>query len=127
MLVESLLTFTVQCLALAQASKVNSHLVMAPLFAALQVRPFINEAHYFADATLMFPVWPPEPKSVHTNSYQAAQQQQLQQQEQKAQQQQQHTAVAPSSKVTGWGLWLAEHLWTEAKRRVTQNRHHMLA
>lgn len=123
-------SLTVQGVALAAASNVYPHVVMALPSAASQVRPFINEAHYFADATLMFPVWPPEPKSVHIDSHQAAQQQRLQQREQEpqhAQRQQQHTADVPPSKITGWGLWLAEHLWIEVERRVTQKRQHMLA
>ena len=88
-----------------------------------QVRPFINEAHYFADATLMFPVWPPESKSVHTsNIYHTAQQQQQQQQPQV---QPLHTASVPPSEVTGWGLWLAEQLWNETQWRVAHSRHRM--
>ena len=97
----------------------------ALLCAVPQVRPFINEAHYFADATLMFPVWPPEPKPVYTsNIYQAAQQRQ-QQHMQQPQSQPQHTAFEPPSEVTGWGLWLAEHLWDEVQWRIAESRSHM--
>ena len=82
----------------------------------LQVRPFINEAHYYADATLMFPVWPPEPKAAHLNWHGQA-----------AQHAQQHTPDAVPQEVSGWGLWLAEHLWKEAKLRISCDRQHLVA
>ena len=56
---------------------------------------------------------------------QQQQQQQLQQMKQQPQSQQQHAAVVPPSEVTGWGLWLAEHLWNEVHRRVPLSRHCM--
>ncbi|DBA95115.1 TPA: hypothetical protein ACH3X1_002625 [Trebouxia sp. C0004] len=70
------------------------------------VRPFINEAHYYADATIMFPVWPPEQQSVHTRN---------------------QSDTSPLSEgstqprtVTGWGLWLAQALWKEVQLRCAQ-------
>ena len=113
---------------LAQFSERYHHVVTALPFDMPQVKPFINEAHYFADATLMFPVWPPEPKSVYTSSiHQAAQQlqQQMQQKKQQPQSQPQHTAFVPPTEVTGWGVWLAERLWNEVQWRVAHSRHCM--
>ncbi|KAL3131914.1 hypothetical protein ABBQ38_007617 [Trebouxia sp. C0009 RCD-2024] len=82
-----------------------------------RVRPFINEAHYYADASLMFPVWPPQPKSAHAdNESQAAHPAQHQ-----------HATTSPTTEVTGWGLWLAEHVWREVQWRLTQRGQHMHA
>ncbi|DBA69416.1 TPA: hypothetical protein ACH3X2_012829 [Trebouxia sp. C0005] len=71
------------------------------------VRPFINEAHYYADATIMFPVWPPEQQSVYTSN---------------------NSDMSPLSEgntqprtVTGWGLWLAQALWKEVQSRSAQH------
>ena len=73
----------------------------------VQVRPFINEAHYYADATIMFPVWPPEQQSVYTSN---------------------NSDTSPLSEsstqprtVTGWGLWLAQAVWKEVQLRSAQH------
>lgn len=83
----------------------------------MKVRPFINEAHYYADASLMFPVWPPQPKSAHADNRSLA----------THPAQQQNAATSPPTEVTGWGLWLAERVWREAQWRDTQSRQHMHA
>ena len=73
----------------------------------LQVRPFINEAHYYADATLMFPVWPPESKAADGPDT--------------SETGQQHAAGEKRpQEITTWGLWLAEHLWKEIQQRLKQ-------
>jgi len=72
----------------------------------LQVRPFINEAHYYADATIMFPVWPPEQQSVYNSNNSDT-----------------STLSEGSTQprtVTGWGLWLAQALWKEVQLRCAQ-------
>lgn len=72
----------------------------------LQVRPFINEAHYYAGATIMFPVWPPEQQSVYTsnNSHTSPL----------------HEGGTQPRTVTGWGLWLAQAVWKEVQLRSAQ-------
>ena len=81
------------------------------MFIALQVRPFINEAHYYADATLMFPVWPPEVQPACSVNGTAAPQ--LPQ-----------TAAKPEE-VTGWGTWLAQQLWQEVQWHCSQEKSNM--
>lgn len=71
----------------------------------VQVRPFINEAHYYADATIMFPVWPPEQQS--TYNYNSTDFKSSAEPED-------NTQPRPA---TGWGLWLAQKLWQEVQWR----------
>ena len=71
------------------------------LCAALQVKAFINEAHYYADATLMFPVWPPitaDNSSTTLNQCEGS---------------------TKPRQDTNWGLRLAEQLWQEVLWRST--------
>ncbi len=73
----------------------------------LQVRPFINEAHYYADATIMFPVWPPEQQSVYTSN--------------NSDTPLLYKGGTQPRTVTGWGLWLAQALWKEVQLRSAQH------
>ncbi|KAL0049946.1 hypothetical protein WJX82_001365 [Trebouxia sp. C0006] len=71
------------------------------------VRPFINEAHYYADATIMFPVWPPEQQSVYTSN--------------NSDTPLLYKGGTQPRTVTGWGLWLAQALWKEVQLRSAQH------
>jgi len=73
----------------------------------LQVRPLINEAHYYADATIMFPVWPPEQQSVYTSN--------------NSDTPPLYEGGTQPRTVTGWGLWLAQALWKEVQLRSAQH------
>ena len=90
----------------------------------LQVKAFINEAHYYADATIMFPVWPPEVKATYTcqshmttNSNEQLNNTTGANSHDEGEDTAVHCpdgiAKHPQQAVTGWGIWMAEGLWKE--------------
>ena len=106
----------------------------------LQIKAFINEAHYYADATIMFPVWPPESKQKYTcghlSSETSAQRsdnesnschnttnpvsEQVLNSFRRAVRCPEGIAVSPEQEVTGWGIWMAEKLWAEIQWQYKQ-------
>lgn len=110
------------------------------LAAMLQVKAFINEAHYYADATIMFPVWPPEPRALYTctsdhtadttESLSIASSLQLPANTTDVAVPLVHcpegTPKDPKEALTGWGIWMAEALWKEIQVQHKE-RHSALA
>ena len=92
----------------------------------LQVKAFINEAHYYADATIMFLVWPPEGKAAYTchNSTDTTADTPVGLSNRTGPDVGDDTSKMavhcpagvskhPEEAVTGWGIWIAERLWRE--------------
>ena len=118
----------------------------------LQIKAFINEAHYYADATIMFPVWPPEPKLKYKHGLNAITESlgddgsaQLSgtgsntgsnncrgsnisacERPLTSLHQAEHyfegSGGRPQDEVTGWGIWMAERLWAEIQFQHKQAR-----
>lgn len=96
-----------------------------------QVRPFINEAHYYADATIMFPVWPPESNTTYTcqphvstdaseQPYNTTEANVKAEDLDKAVHCPEGISKHPQQAITGWGIWMAEGLWKEIQWQHTE-------
>lgn len=106
----------------------------------LQIKAFINEAHYYADATIMFPVWPPEGQHKYTCGHVSSDAsvqcnydemqschtcnsttcEQSVNSFQHALRCPEGVAESPQQEVTGWGIWMAEKLWAEIQWQYKQ-------
>lgn len=110
----------------------------------LQMKAFINEAHYYADATIMFPVWPPEAKTLYTCSSDSTSSEAIGNQSTTTGKPSNTDSVDaavrlvhcpkgmpkhPKNAVTGWGGWMADMLWNEVQwqYKAAQSSHPLKA